>query len=283
MKFNRTAAAAAVTLTLILAGCTSSPDEKDVVTPPSNLEAIEQYEVTVVKTLAHDTNAFTQGLELIGPDLMVESTGGYGTSSIRIIQLSTGKTVKSTDLPENQFGEGATVVDDKIVQLTWKDNVAHVWKLDDLTKTAEPFKYNNEGWGLCYDKTRGVLWRSDGTEKLTAHDPKTFEPKQTSNVFYQTRKVQRINELECVDGYVWANVWQSDIIMKINPETGQVIGSANLSQLTQDAATKAGKPFDQNQVLNGIAYDSASKTFYVTGKQWPTMYQLKIETKEAPK
>lgn len=277
MKTTRAVSALAAVAALLLSACTTGPS------PVEDGQQPNKYSFTVVKTLPHDTKSFTQGLEVLSPDLMVESAGGYGTSGVRIVKISTGEVVRSADLPADQFAEGLTVVGTNVVQLTWKENVAHVWKVDDLTKASEPLTYNNEGWGLCNDKTRNLLWRSDGSDTLTAQDPKTFARKSTVSVTLQGKKVERINELECVDGYVWANVWKTNVIIKIDPKTGYVLGSLDLSDLVKDAAPKAPGPFNSDQVLNGIAYDEASKTFYVTGKQWPTMYQIKIETKEASK
>lgn len=222
---------------------------------------------TIVETLPHDTGAFTQGLEIDNGRLF-ESTGLVGRSSIREIDLDTGEVIRQASVPD-VFAEGLTLLDDSAIQLTWRDGVAYRYNTNtfDLVDT---YTYQGEGWGLCHDDTQLVM--SDGTSTIDFRDPDTFDLLGSVDVSLSGAPVEMLNELECVDGAVWANIWQSSLIIQIDPATGDVIGVLNAATLTPPSVAE-----DNNAVLNGIAYDPADGTFLLTGKLWPSIFRVRID------
>lgn len=271
---------AAILASSLLVGCSSQPESK--ATMPKDAIAAKPMTFTALQKVPHDPTRFTQGLEFIGPDTMVESTGLNSQSKVIIWQVTTQKVIKEIALPSDQFGEGITQVDGQLVNLTWKNRVANVWSLPDLAPVKQ-YAYDVEGWGICYDRTRNLLWTSDGTDALTARDPQTFKPTKTIHVMYNGLIRSMINELECVDGKIWANVWRTNVIQRIDPDKAQVDAEVNLYKLTEMAQQESGKKFGPDQVLNGIAYHEASDTWFVTGKQWPVMYQIRIDDPAKPR
>jgi len=226
-----------------------------------------QLEFTVVETLPHDTSAFTQGLEIVDGRLF-ESTGLVGSSSIREVDVDTGEVLRSQPVPD-VFAEGLTLVDDTAIQLTWQDGVAYRYDTETFA-VVDTYAYEGEGWGLCYDGDRLVM--SDGTPTLDFRDPDTFDLLDSVDVELSGAPVSFLNELECVEGLVWANIWQSSLIVQIDPDSGNVVGVLNAQTLTPpnvDLGTGA--------VLNGIAYDPADGTFLLTGKLWPSIYRVQIQ------
>ena len=221
---------------------------------------------TIVETLTHDTAAFTQGLE-INDDRLFESTGLVGQSSIRELDLATGDVVRLTDVPD-VFAEGLTIVDDTAIQITWQDEIAYRYDLETFEVT-NTYSYEGQGWGICYDGSQLVM--SDGTSTIDFRDAETFELRSSVEVTLGNEPVAMINELECVNGSVFANIWQSSLIIEIDPTTGDVIGVLNANSLTPpDINVNTGA------VLNGIAYDAVDGTFLLTGKLWPTIYRVQI-------
>lgn len=223
----------------------------------------------VVRTLPHDSTAYTQGL-LVHDGLLFESTGRYGESTVRTVDPADGSVLNRVALDSMYFAEGLARIDDRLIQLTWKEGVARVLDLETLDSIGS-FTYGGEGWGLCYDGSS--LWMSDGTSTLTRRDAETFSVQQTVDVTSDGRSVYSLNELECVGAELWANVYQRDEIVRIDAATGQVTGVLNAAALTRDA----GRAGDREAVLNGIAYNPATGTFFVTGKLWPTMYEISID------
>ena len=221
----------------------------------------------VVGTYPHDSRAFTQGLEVAGNQL-VESTGLRGESSIRLVDPTTGTVAKKTDLSAEFFGEGATVVGDEIFQLTWTSGKAFVYGLNDLAKRRE-FTYEGEGWGLCAESGRLVM--SDGSSQLTFRNPQTFEKVGSVQVTKAGQPVTRLNELECANDYVWANRFGETEIVVIEPSNGQVVATLDVSSLVPDAVKGS-----RDKVVNGIAYNAATGRYYLTGKQWPALYEVAI-------
>ena len=221
---------------------------------------------TIVEQLDHDTNAFTQGFEISNGSLF-ESTGLVGRSSIRELDLASGAVVRSTPV-DDVFAEGLTIVDDTALQITWRDGVAYRRDLDTFD-VIETYTYDGEGWGICHDGSQLVM--SDGTSTLDFRDPTTFEVEASVEVTFGGEPVELINELECVGGTVWANIWMSSLIVEIDPVTGNVIGVLNANALTPVGVTGS------DAVLNGIAYDDTDGTFLLTGKLWPTIYRVRIE------
>jgi len=220
-----------------------------------------------VRVYPHDPTAFTQGLVFRDGELL-ESTGRY-PSSVRRVRLEDGVVLQRRELDDAYFGEGLTAIDDRIVTLTWKNGKAFVWDLDDLEPRGE-HAYAGEGWGLTHDSTRLIL--SDGTPALRFLDPVTLAETGRVPVTLEGRPVSWINELEWVEGEVFANVWQTDFILRINPATGEVTGIIDLTGLMPDRSNL--DPTDA--VLNGIAWDPAGRRLFVTGKNWPTLFEIRL-------
>ncbi len=213
----------------------------------------------------HDPRAFTQGL-LIADGVLFESTGQYGRSSVRRVELTTGRVEQATELADHYFGEGLALVGERLYQLTWKAGVALVYDLKSL-KPVGRFDYDGQGWGLTYDGRDLIM--SDGSATLKRIDPADFSVLGTIRVRENGQPVDRLNELECIDGEIWANIWFADRIVRIDPSDGRVIGSLDASALK--AALPAGGSPD---VLNGIAWDAATRTLYLTGKYWSRLFEV---------
>lgn len=220
----------------------------------------------VLAELPHDPAAFTQGFELDGGALY-EGTGLAGRSQLRELDPETGAVRRAVPLPGELFGEGITVVGDRIWQLTWRDGVALEWDRDTLTLLRE-VPLQGEGWGICADGG-GRLVRSDGTDRLRFHDPGTFAEQGSVAVTLDGAPVSQLNELECVEGQVWANVWQTDRIVRIDPATGRVTAVVDAAGLL-DPARRA-----EADVLNGIAALPDGE-FLVTGKLWPVTFRVRF-------
>lgn len=221
----------------------------------------------VIRSIPHDVNAFTQGL-IVDGDSLIEGTGRYGQSSIRRIDLSTGRILRRVDLQEQIFGEGLTAVGDEIYQLTWKNQVCYVYDRETFAYKRR-LSYRGEGWGLTYDGQRLVM--SDGSSVLKFVDPKTFRVTRTLAVRDRGRRVDRLNELEYVKGEIWANVWYLDRIARISPRDGRVLGWIDLSGIISDRERG-----DPEHVLNGIAFDEATGRTFVTGKNWPKIFEIEV-------
>jgi glutaminyl-peptide cyclotransferase len=216
----------------------------------------------VLERHPHDTTAFTEGLVISGGRLF-ESTGLNGSSTIREVELDSGRVVRQTKLADDQFGEGLAAVGDKLVQLTWRNGVAIAWDRETLAEVRR-FSYKGEGWGLCYDEPRRRLVQSDGSSELTFRNPDDFSVIGKVSVSRRGRSLDQINELECSDDGVWANVWHSDQIVRIDPGSGRVTAEV-------DAKALAPANRGSEDVLNGIAR-RPDGTWLVTGKNWPTVY-----------
>ncbi|KUI03682.1 glutaminyl-peptide cyclotransferase [Mycobacterium sp. IS-3022] len=219
----------------------------------------------VLAQISHDSTAWTQGLELDGSTLY-EGTGIAGESQLRELDPTTGALHRAAPAPNNYYGEGITVVDDRIWELTWQNGVAVEWDKSSLTPLRE-VPVDGEGWGLCRDGDR--LVRSDGTDRLRFHDPSTFAETGSVAVTRDDQPLRNLNELECVDGRVWANVWQTDMIVRIDPATGRVDTVVDAAGLwpEQDAG--------REKVLNGIAHVDGDE-YLLTGKFWPSMYRVRL-------
>ncbi len=222
-----------------------------------------------MSSIPHDTTAWTEGLVLDTAGDLYELTGLVGQSTIRQVDRSTGQVIRSAALPPTLYGEGLALVDDHFLQLTWKDGEALVWDPTSLTQTGT-FGYGGEGWGLCSDGTRLVM--SDGSSTLTFRDALTFEVTGSVDVTVQGQPVTQLNELECVDGSVWANVWETPWIVRIDALTGAVTGALDTTGLITPDPSVA----DPGAVLNGIAHDPVADTFLLTGKRWPRMFEVRI-------
>jgi glutamine cyclotransferase len=232
-------------------------------TPPADAPA-GLLSVQILHKYPHDTGAFTEGL-LWDNGRMFESTGLEGQSTVREVELTTGKVLRKHDLPAAVFGEGLALVGDRLTQLTWRNQVAFNWARDTFAPQGE-FQYTNEGWGLCPDGNR--LVQSDGSDKLTFRDPTTFKVTGQLPVTLDGTPVTNINELECVGDDIYANIWMTDWIYRIDKTTGHVRDRINAAGLlTPDERSAA-------DVLNGIAWRPETSTFLITGKNWPWLFEV---------
>lgn len=232
---------------------------------------------TVVGSRQKDP-AFTQGLEYHDGTL-IESSGLYGKSFIRTLDAETLTPKETTQLDPKVFAEGLTVIDDTVAHLTWRERTGSLLKVDTLEHSGD-FSYNGEGWGLCHDENNKVVWRSDGSAMLYAHNPKTWEVEKTLNVVSDGKPLERINELECVGDDIYANVFTTNLIVKIDSSTGEVIRIYDMSPLVeqidmQKITLKSGVD-PTEAVLNGIAYDSHRQRFTVTGKYWDKVFDVQL-------
>jgi glutamine cyclotransferase len=228
---------------------------------------IPVYSYRIVKTFPHDQEAFTQGL-VFDHGVLYEGTGLRGRSELRKVAIPSGKVLKRIKLPGRFFGEGITIYKEKVIQLTWKSHIGFVYDKGTL-KRLHNFYFPTEGWGITHDETRLVM--SDGTSKLYFLNKNSFNVTGVIEVRENGVPLAELNELEYVNGEVWANVWTTDRIARISPTTGQVTGWIDLSGLL-----KAEGPTRSVDVLNGIAYDKENDRLYVTGKLWPKLFEIEL-------
>jgi glutaminyl-peptide cyclotransferase len=221
----------------------------------------------IVATLPHDGDAYTQGF-LFHDGRFYESTGIYGSSSVREVEPATGEVLTQRTLDDIYFGEGLVALKDRLYQATWHEERGFIYALDSLAAVGS-FAYSGEGWGLTTDGTDLVL--SDGTYRLKFIDPVTFRVERVLEVSDDGRPIYALNELEWVGGEMWANIWQQDNIARIDPTTGEVLGWVNVSGFTT-----AWDRFRGAEVANGIAYDSVTNRLWVTGKNWPNVFEVEI-------
>lgn len=226
----------------------------------------ERLRVQVVQSYPHDPGAFTQGLVLAGGRVF-ESTGLEGRSSLREVDLTSGKVLRRLDVPAPIFAEGLALVGSKLFQITWKHGEAYTYDRDTFKKGAT-FSYTGEGWGLCHNGSELVM--SDGSAHLVFRGPETFRQVRDVTVRDNGQPVDQLNELECVGPHVYANVWQTDRIVKIDQKTGAVVATIDATGLLP-AAERYG-----TDVLNGIAYDPSNDTFLITGKLWPRIFRVRF-------
>ncbi len=232
---------------------------------------ITDYTYKVVNTYPHDRDAFTQGLAFEN-GVLYEGTGLRGHSTLRRVELETGDILQIRELPAQFFGEGVTIYGNKIIQLTWQSNVGFVYDKESFELLQE-FNYPTEGWGITHDGKRLIM--SDGTATLHFLDPETFEEIGGIEVLDRGSPVTRLNELEYVQGEIYANVWQTDLIARIAPLTGQVTAWIDLKGLL--GPEDRSEPVD---VLNGIAYDAENDRLFVTGKLWPKLFEIELASLE---
>lgn len=227
---------------------------------------------TIVNTYPHDATSYTQGLEFYR-DTLFEGTGQRGTSKLLKTDYKTGKAYKSVNLDGQYFGEGITVLNNKVYQLTWQEATGFIYNADNLEK-IKSFEYFKkvEGWGLCNDGKN--LYQSDGSEKIWVLDPETLKESDYINVYSESSKIKSVNELEWVEGKIFGNVYQKDAIAVINPKNGAVEGILDLRELKSKISVATLDPL--NDVLNGIAYNPKTKTLFVTGKRWDKMFEIRV-------
>lgn len=263
MRSNLAAHLLAAVLSGGLATLAPSAAGQAVLAPPS---ALPTYGYKVVRSYPHDTTAFTEGL-FIKDGFLYESTGLTGQSSIRKLRLETGEVLKKVDLPPEFFGEGIVYWENRLIALTWQTQRGFVFDLESF-KPVDRFTYPGEGWGLTRNDHELIM--SDGTAELRFLDPKTLRETRRLRVTANGAPVTQLNELEWVEGEILANVWQTDRIARINPDTGRVTGWIDLAGLLPAREQVEGI----TDVLNGIAYDAPTRRLFVTGKHWPKLYEI---------
>lgn len=236
----------------------------------ASCKRVEELSYRVVSTRSHDSQCYTQGLEFLGPRLF-ESGGGYGVSTIREVNPLTGEVIRKRPMARHVFAEGVTILNGELFVLTWKENIAYVFEPDTF-RPIRQHTYEGEGWGLTHNGSELIM--SNGSGTLRFLDPKTFTVTRTLTVTDGSREIDQLNELEHVDGAIFANIYQQDRIARIDARTGSVTGWLDLSDLRK----KLPRPHNA-EVLNGIARDPATGRYLVTGKLWPKMYEIEITTK----
>ncbi len=222
----------------------------------------------ITNRFPHDSRAFTQGLLFLDAETLLESTGLHGQSSLRKVDLKTGKVLRKIDLPRQYFAEGLTLLNGKIFQLTWKAHKGFIYDAATLEQTGT-FPYAGEGWGLTTDGTSLIL--SDGTNRLRFLHPETFAVTRTIEVTHEGKPVDHLNELEFVEGEIFANLWGADLIARIDPATGRSTGVINCTGIFPAAARST-----PEQVLNGIAWHAPTKRLLITGKWWPEIFEITL-------
>ncbi len=235
-----------------------------VVSHPDSDSRAGQLRFDVVAAFPHDDDAFTQGLTVDG-EFLLEGTGKRGKSELRRVDIETGKVVARAPLPADCFGEGVTIVDDQIIQLTWKKGLAFIYDRKTL-KRVKTIRYEGQGWGITYDGKQ--LITSDGTSALAFRNVSDFRIERRVKVEDGGYPVSQLNELEFIDGRIWANVWYRDEIAVIEPQHGSVVAWLDLSSIRPASSREA--------VLNGIAYDPPTRRLFVTGKNWPKLFEIKV-------
>lgn len=266
-----------IVLLILLNACNNSSTTTDSSLPETKqtltgITVPQNISFNIVGIYPHDSSAYTQGLEIYNGKLY-ESTGDFVNSSLRITDKKTGKVEQKHLMgSSNIFGEGITIFRDKIYQLTWKNHVVNVYDIHTIDKPLKTFAWPFEGWGITHNDTELII--SDGSANLYFINPDDFKVKSTRQVTDNIGPVSSLNELEYIDGFVFANVYGSEFIVKIDPANGHVVGTINVPGIIKQYGN--GYTPNEEEVLNGIAWDSAAKKMYITGKHWPKMFELTI-------
>lgn len=261
-------AALAIALTIVVAAIIVFDWNNHPNPNQSNSNEAIAYTYSIVNTYPHDTSAYTEGL-LFSDGMLFESTGEYGQSSLRRVNLGSGVVSQEYKLPDEYFGEGLATVDNSLVQLTWLEKTGFIYNKETF-ELQRNFSYSTQGWGLTYDGNRLIM--SDGSSTLTFLDRTTYQAISQINVTSGDNAVVNINELEYINGTIYANIWHSMSIAIINPVTGQVNGWIDLTGIYE--------PSNYDSVLNGIAYDAQTGRLFVTGKNWPNLYEITIQAQD---
>ena len=233
----------------------------------------EIYVYEIIKTYPHDKKSYTQGLEFYN-GFLYESSGHYGKSSLRKVELETGKVLQKIDLDKKYFAEGMTIFNQKIFQLTWREGLGFIYNLENFNLEKNfPYQKSIEGWGLTHNEKH--LIKTDGTERIWFLNPENQKEEYYIEAYTNQRKVEQLNELEFVNGKIYANIYQQNSILIVNPENGKIEGVANLNGLKNLV-----EQHDELDVLNGIAYDQKTDRLFVTGKNWSKLFEIKLKKKE---
>lgn len=262
-------------LSLLLSSisCTSnnSPDkDPDIIPASSGIASPAVISFSVIAQYPHDTSAYTQGLQLYNGK-MYEATGDYENSSLRITDYKTGKVEQRHAMGNTKiFGEGITILGNKIYQLTWQSNVVYVYDINNINKPIKTFTWPYEGWGITSNGADLII--SDGSANIYFVNPQDFKVKNSISVQTDKGPLEAINELEYINGFIYANVYTTNMIVKIDPESGHVVGQMEFKNLLQSSEIIK----DRTDYFNGIAYDSTNKKMFVTGKRWPKMFEVKF-------
>ena len=267
MRFLAASLSLGLAAASLACGAQSAPTE-----PRGQVIPVAHLELEVVATYPHDGGAFTQGL-LWHRGRLYESTGMYGRSSLREVELTTGRVLRRVDLDPGLFAEGLALAGDRLFQLTYQTEIGWIWHLDDFRKVGD-LSYVGEGWGLTYDGN--ALIQSDGSASLTFRSSSDFSALRTVQVTRDGRPQFYLNELEYVNGEVWANIWLTDEIVRIDPSTGRVTGVVDASGLLSAGDRR------NADVLNGIAYDTEHQLFLLTGKDWPKLFAVRFRPAASP-
>ncbi len=258
-------------IVLAIVSCNNNSEkdtDPDIVPKPFGIAAPVNLSYNVIAQHPHDTSAYTQGLQYYNGK-MYEATGDYENSSLRITDYKTGKVEKVHPMGTSKiFGEGITIFNNKIYQLTWQSNIVYVYDINNINTPIKTFTWPYEGWGITSNGTDLII--SDGSANLYFVDPENFKVKSTVSVQSNAGTIDSINELEYIDGFIFANVYTTNIILKIYPASGHVVGQINFPGLQQNEKN------DRTDYFNGIAYDSSSKTMFVTGKRWPKLFEIRL-------
>jgi len=260
---------------LILFACSESTSVPTPSPPDTTggTQPVDTFGYRVIAVYPHDASAWTQGL-IYTDSILIEGTGYYlGPSRLRKVELETGTVIEQIELHAPYYGEGVTLWGDSIIQLTWRDHVAFVFDVNTLDEIGR-FDYQTEGWGLTHDGTNLIM--SDGTSTIYVRDPGTFDVVRQISVTENDRPVINLNELEYFNGRIYSNVWLTDHIVVISPETGDVVGRIDLAGLLDQTAGR----FLLADYLNGIAYDRVNGRLFVTGKLWPRLYEIELVPRE---
>jgi glutamine cyclotransferase len=255
--------ASAVPSATVSAAPTAAPS-----TAPAGEIPVWTYEI--INTYPHDSSSYTQGL-IYRDDVLYESAGQYNESSLRKVDLKTGKVLKKIPVPGQYFAEGMTVFKGKVFQLTWREEKVFVYEPDTFRKTGE-FTYEGEGWGLTHDGQQLIM--SDGSSQIRFINADTFKMERRINVTLKGRPVEELNELEYIKGEIYANIYQTDRIVRIDPKTGQVLGMIDMTGILPGKS-----PDEMDNVLNGIAYDEKGERIFITGKRWPKLFEVRLKVK----
>lgn len=274
LALGLTMACAAAFLALAMLACTPVAGDQGspaVASPLTDIASAEPRLVRaeIIARFPHDPDAFTQGL-LVDDGVMYESTGREGHSDVRRVEISSGRVLARQAIDSRQFGEGLARWRDRLISLTWTDGIAWQWQLPEISPRGS-FRYEGEGWGLTASDRQ--LIQSDGSATLTFRNPETFAAERTITVHAGTRRFARLNELEYINGRIWANIWMTPYIAVIDPADGRVTHMVDARDLVAEVRVN-----DGDAVLNGIAYDQAKNRLYVTGKLWPTLYEIRMPT-----